>query len=141
MFQRKMANISLIRRGGRTRVCGATSVWILVINEAEAMSNFSLMSVEKSQVATSLPVLMMVVLTLMVLVLWVTTSFEMISGFLVYEAGSGKHFSLASAKLVKASSRGGGLYVRGMAYEMDLGKYLAMVFSGLAVNALDSTSF
>ncbi|GKC36223.1 proteasome-associated protein ECM29, partial [Tanacetum coccineum] len=37
------------------------------------------------------------------------------------------------AKLVEASSKDGGLYVRGMAYEVELGKYLAMVFSGLAV--------
>ncbi|GKB30761.1 hypothetical protein Tco_0870162 [Tanacetum coccineum] len=39
--------------------------------------------------------------------------------------------------------RGGSLYVRGMAYEVELGKYLAMVFSGLAVLVMiaDSRAF
>ncbi|GKD34208.1 hypothetical protein Tco_1249717 [Tanacetum coccineum] len=51
----------------------------------------------------------------------------------IFKVGSGKHLALVSAKFVEASSRGGVLYVRGMAYEVELGKYLAMVFSGLGV--------
>ncbi|GKD23217.1 hypothetical protein Tco_1224920, partial [Tanacetum coccineum] len=53
--------------------------------------------------------------------------------FLSIGSGLRETFSLVSTKLVEASSRGGGLYVRGMAYKVELGKYLAMVFSGLAV--------
>ncbi|GKB39873.1 hypothetical protein Tco_0884815 [Tanacetum coccineum] len=82
--QSKIASMSSMSKGRVTRVCGATSFWIFVIDEAKAMTNLSLTSVEKSQ-------------------------------------------------FVEASSRGGGLYVRGMAYEVELGKYLAMVFSGLGV--------
>nr|GEW01865.1 hypothetical protein [Tanacetum cinerariifolium] len=51
--------------------------------------------------------------------------------FLSIGSGLLETFAFVSAKLVEASSRGGGLYVRGMAYEVEVGKYVAMVFSGL----------